>query len=111
VVSGAVVACRVEAKEALELPTTVGDGDAALLAAARVRAFFAADAAIAVGELRPVDGEDGGAEVDVAVRDATGDETITVRLPERSGPWVRDRVVLRSLDLLRRRLRRVRSDT
>lgn len=111
VVIGAVVACRVEAKEALGLPTTVGDGDAAILAAARIRAFFAADAAIAVGELRPADGEGGGVRVDVAVDDADGSETLTLSLPERGGPWLRDRVVLRSLDLLRRRLRRVRDDT
>lgn len=110
-IAGAVVACRVEAKEALGLPTSVGDGDAAILAAARIRAFFAADAAIAVGELRPADGEGGGVHVDIAACDADGSETVTLSLPERGGPWLRDRVVLRSLDLLRRRLRRMRNDT
>lgn len=106
--AGAVVTWRVDAMNTLQGPAAALQRGDAARAAAGARAFFAADAAIAVGELRPVDGEDGGAEVDVAVRDATGDETITVRLPERSGPWVRDRVVLRALDLLRRRLRDAR---
>lgn len=106
--AGAVVAWRVEAMDTLQGPAAALQRGSAAQAAAGARAFFAADAAIAVGELRPVDGEDGGAQVDVAVRDARGDETITVRLPERSGPWVRDRVVLRALDLLRRRLRDAR---
>jgi nicotinamide-nucleotide amidase len=106
--AGAVVAWQVDAMDTLQGSAAALQRGSAAQAAAGARAFFAADAAIAVGELRPVDGEDGGAEVDVAVRDATGDETITVRLPERSGPWVRDRVVLRALDLLRRRLRDAR---
>jgi nicotinamide-nucleotide amidase len=109
VLAGAVVACRVEAKEALGLPTAVGDGDSAKAAAARIRAFFAADAAIAVGELRPADGEGGGVSVDVAVDDAAGSEAVSLTLPQRDGSWLRDRVVLRSLDLLRRRLRRLRT--
>jgi nicotinamide-nucleotide amidase len=109
VLAGAVVACRVEARTALGLPTSVGDGETAKAAAARIRAFFAADAAIAVGELRPADGEGGGVTVDVAVDDAEGSEAVTFTLPERDGSWLRDRVVLRSLDLLRRRLRRVRA--
>lgn len=105
---GAVVAWQVDAMDTVRAPSARQRDDSAAQSAADARAFFAADAAIAVGELRPVDGEDGGAQLDVAVRDATGDETITVRLPERSGPWLRDRVVLRALDLLRRRLRDAR---
>ena len=109
VLNGAVVACRVEAKNALGLPTAVRDGDSVMQAASRIRATFAADVAIAVGELRPADGEGGGVLVDVAVDDAEGGEAVTLTLPERDGAWLRDRVVLRSLDLLRRRLRRMRT--
>lgn len=109
VLIGAVVACRVEAKDALGLPTAVSDGETAKAAAARARSFFAADAAIAVGELRPADGEGGGVSVDVVVDDAEGSDAVVLTLPERDGSWLRDRVVLRSLDLLRRRLRRLRA--
>lgn len=109
VLNGAVVACRVEAKQALGLPTAVRDGDSAIRAASRIRATFAADVAIAVGELRPADGEGGGVEVDVAVDDAEGGVATALTLPERGGAWLRGRVVLRSLDLLRRRLRAMRT--
>ena len=107
---GAVIRWQVDAMDTLREPPRAAPDDPVARAAAGARAVFAADAAIAVGELRPVDGEAGGVSVDVAVRDASGGETITVHLPERSGPWVRDRVVLRALDLLRRRLRHPRRD-
>jgi len=101
---GAVVGWPVVAKDA---PTLEGGPEEGRLASAaqHVQEFFATDAAIAVGELRPVDGEGGGIQVDVAVRDASGAEAVTLRLPGRSGPWLRDRVVFLALDLLRRRLR------
>jgi len=102
--AGAVVAWQVDAMDALGPPAASLQGAIAAEAAGRARAFFAVDAAIAVGELRAMDDEGGGVSVDVAVRDAQGSETDEVRLLERSGPWVRDRVVLRALDLLRRRL-------
>lgn len=105
---GAVVAWQVDAMDTLGPPAASLGGANAAEAAVGARAFFAADAAIAVGELRAMDDEGGGVSVDVAVRDAQGDVTDTVRLLERGGPWVRDRVVLRALDLLRRRLRDTR---
>lgn len=106
--AGAVVAWQVDAMDTLRGPHgSLRDADVAQVAEA-ARATFAADAAIAVGELRPVDDEDGGVRADVCVLDANGEATETIRLPERGGAWVRDRVVLRALDLLRRRLRDVR---
>ncbi len=102
--AGAVIAWQVDAMDTLGPPAASLQGATAAETAGRARAFFAADAAIAVGELRAMDDEGGGVSVDVAVRDAQGDETDRVRLFERGGPWVRDRVVLRALDLLRRRL-------
>lgn len=102
--AGAVVAWQVDAMDTPLPPAASPRGATAAEAAGRARAFFAVDAAIAVGELRTMDDEGGGVSVDVAVRDAQGSETDEVRLLERSGPWVRDRVVLRALDLLRRRL-------
>jgi len=104
VLAGSVVGWHVDARDVL-----ASSSDARLESltdvADEVKTFFAADAAIAVGELRPVDGEGGGVQVDVAVRDASGASVETLTLPGRSGPWLRDRVVLLALDLLRRRLR------
>lgn len=105
VLIGAVVACQVDAMNPLRIPVAADEGFAAPEAADRIRTFFAADAAIAVGELRPADGEGGDVSVDVAVCDAEGSEALTLRLAGSAGPWLRDRVVLRALDLLRRRLR------
>lgn len=109
VVVGSVIAWRVEAKTSFGLPKAVRDGETVSQAASRIRAYFAADAAIAVGELRPMDGEGGGVVVDVAVDDAVGCDVTTLSLPDREGAWLRDRAVLLSLDLLRRRLRRMRT--
>lgn len=105
VLIGTVVACQVDAMNALRIPVAADAGFAATEAADRIRAFFAADAAIAVGELRPADGEGGDVSADVSVCDANGSEEITLRLAGRDGTWLHDRVVLRALDLLRRRLR------
>lgn len=82
---------------------SVAGPDATVAEVARsARRYFAADAAIASGELCPEQG--GGARVDLAISGATGEHLHTVHLPEASGPHARDRVVLGALDLLRRRL-------
>ncbi len=101
---GGVVGLRDDAWRASDL---VSDGprepnhDASTWARAR----FAADAALVVGDVRPVDSETGPlvATVQVATQGETNEET--VRLPKRKPEWVRSRVTVQTLDLLRRRLR------
>ncbi len=101
---GGVVGFRVDAGS--DLASSRGEYDSSREDAfTQVDSLFATDAAIAVGELRLVDDERGHVECDVTIRDAAGTERTTVRLPARSGPWLRDRIVLQALDLLRRRLR------
>lgn len=85
----------------------VSDGprEASHDAPAWARTRFAADAALVVGDVRPVDSETGPlvATVLVATQGETNEET--VRLPKRKPEWVRSRVTVQTLDLLRRRLR------
>jgi len=102
---GSMVGWRVTAEDAPTAHAAQPDGAHAVAAAHEVRDAFAADTAIAVGDVRPVDGEGGGVQVDVAVCDASGDHAESLRLPGRSGPRRRGRVVTGALDLLRRRLR------
>jgi nicotinamide-nucleotide amidase len=103
--TGSMVGWRVTAEDVPTALPANRDGARAVAAAHEVRDAFGADTAIAVGDVRPVDGEGGGVQVDVAVCDAAGDHAESLRLPGRSGARRRDRVVLGALDLLRRRLR------
>lgn len=101
---GAVIAWSTEAMDTMGVSRTADPGVRVERAAASVRTFFAADAAIAVGELRPVE-VGGGAHTDLAVTGATGEHRLTVHLPRAGSAHGRDRIVLAALDLLRRRLR------
>ena len=105
---GAVIPWSTDAKDTLGVPHVAHEGADpgvwAERAAASTRRFFAADAAIAVGALRPLE-VGGGSETELAVTGTTGDHRLTVRLPEAGGTYARDRIVLVALDLLRRRLR------
>ena len=101
---GGVVGLRDDAWRASD-PVSDGPREQTNDASTWARARFAADAALVVGDVRPVDSETGPlvAAVQVATQGETNEET--VRLPKRKPEWVRSRVTVQTLDLLRRRLR------
>lgn len=101
---GAVIAWSAEAMATLGVRGGAGTrGESrAVEAADAARAFFAADVAIAVGELRPE--EDGGGRVEIALRDERGSVRHEARLPEVRAAWARERLVASALFLLWRRL-------
>lgn len=107
-VLGAVVPWATEARDSRgarrTLPPFAEPGVRVSQVAAGARAFFAADAAIAVGALRPGEAEDGGT-VDVALDGWLGRAVLSIDVPERGSAWMRERVIVRALDLLRRQLR------
>lgn len=106
-VLGAVVPWSTEARDVRGarqgVPPFAGDGVSVAHAAASARAFFAADAAIAVGALR-ADGTERDATVEVAVNGWFGRAALVVPATERTSSWLRERIIVRALDLLRRRL-------
>lgn len=107
-VRGAVLAWSPEAMATLGVPA--GPHESASTQAERVaaaaRASFAADVAIAVGELRTrKDGESVATRVAIAVNDARGTAHAEVRLPAGTdADTTRDRLVTEALALLWRRL-------
>jgi nicotinamide-nucleotide amidase len=107
-VLGAMVPWSTEARDVRgarpDVPPFAGDGVSVAHAAAGARAFFAADAAIAVGALR-ADGTERDATVEVALDGWFGRAAIAVPVRERTSSWLRERITVRALDLLRRRLR------
>ncbi|MDZ7801343.1 MAG: molybdopterin-binding protein [Trueperaceae bacterium] len=107
-VLGAVVPWSTEARDVRGarpgVPPFAGDGVSVAHAAAGARAFFAADAAIAVGALR-ADGTERDATVEVVLDGWFGRAALAVPVSERTSSWLRERITVRALDLLRRRLR------
>jgi nicotinamide-nucleotide amidase len=101
---GGVVGLRDDAWRASD-PASDGPRERKTEASAWALTRFAADAALVVGDVRPVDTETGPmvATVQVTTEGETNEET--VRLPKRKPEWVRSRVTVQTLDLLRRRLR------
>lgn len=104
---GAVIAWSAEAMATLGVRGGAGERSEsrAVEVAEAARAYFAADVAIAVGELRPEeDGNAGTRAVTIALSDARGTQRHEVRLPELGAAGSRERLVASALFLLWRRL-------